>query len=105
MVGEGGDGHPSVQENRTTVLRTSLILDGEAEYISGGKACGLVHSSVEQRVGIGVPNVEYFASLYNVTGYAFCSGDPNLLRYKDASHECNFTISRNEYIFDSEMAE
>lgn len=59
-----------------------LVFDGEAEDVAGPEACAVVHTAVEQRVGVGVLDVQDLARGCHVTRDALIGGDTKLLLHR-----------------------
>lgn len=60
-----------------------LIFDGEAEDVAGPEAGAVIYTSVEQRVGVGVLNVQNLTSGCNMAGYALISWNTKLLLHSE----------------------
>lgn len=59
-----------------------LVFDGEAEDVAGPEAGAIVHTAVEQRVGVGVLDVQDLARGRHVTRDALISGDTKLFLHR-----------------------
>ena len=60
-------------------LTLALVLDGEAEDVPGAEAGAVVHPPVEERVGVGVLDVEDLAGGGHVPGDALVRRDADLV--------------------------
>lgn len=59
-----------------------LVFDGEAEDVAGPEAGAVVHTAVEQRVGVGVLDVQDLARGRHVTRDALIGGDSKLFLHR-----------------------
>jgi len=57
----------------------ALVLDGEAEDVAGAEPGAVVHAAVEERVRVGVLDVEDLAGGGHVPGDALVGGDADLI--------------------------
>lgn len=65
------------------VATVVLIFDGEAENVAGPKAGAVVHTAVEERMGVGVLNVQDLTSGRHVTCNTLICWNTKLLLHSD----------------------
>ena len=67
------------QKKRETERQTSMfVLYGEAEDVACSEACAVVHGTVEERVGVGICDVEDLPCGGHMACYALVSRDTQL---------------------------
>lgn len=65
------------------VATVVLIFDGEAEDVASPEASAVVHAAVEERMGVGVLNVQDLTSGRHVTCNTLIRWDAKLLLHTD----------------------
>ncbi len=78
------------------VVTVVLVFDGEAEDVAGPEAGAVVHAAVEERMGVGVFNVQDLTSGRHVTCNTLIRRDTKLLLHSRAHRHTN---KRHYYYF------
>lgn len=69
-----------------------LVFDGEAEDVAGSEARAVVHTAVEQRVGVGVLDVQDLARGRHVTRDALIGGDTKLFLHRHTHAKASMLV-------------
>lgn len=75
-----------------------LVFDGEAEDVAGPEACAVVHTAVEEGMGVGILNVQDLTGSRHVTRNTLIGWNTKLLLHSHAhAHTHTHTCMSNTH--------